>query len=61
MTFASRFLGQALSLPPVARRDIALPRDLRVRLRAHKLVATFARPQRTVLVLLRLLVLPRHQ
>jgi uncharacterized protein len=32
MTFASRFLGQALKLPPVASRDIDVQRDLRVRM-----------------------------
>jgi uncharacterized protein len=32
MTFASRFLGQALKLPPVASRDIDVQRELRVRM-----------------------------
>ena len=32
MTFASRFLGQALKLPPVASRDIDVQRDLRIRM-----------------------------
>jgi putative CocE/NonD family hydrolase len=32
MTFASRFLGQALKLPPIASRDIDVQRDLRVRM-----------------------------
>ena len=32
MTFASRFLGQALKLPPVASRDIDVQRDLRARM-----------------------------
>ena len=32
MTFASRFLGQALKLPPAASRDIDVQRDLRVRM-----------------------------
>jgi len=32
MTFASRFLEQALKLPPVASRDIDVQRDLRVRM-----------------------------
>jgi putative CocE/NonD family hydrolase len=32
MTFASRFLGQTLKLPPVASRDIDVQRDLRVRM-----------------------------
>ncbi len=32
MTLASRFMGQALHLPPPSSRDVAVQRDLRVRM-----------------------------